>query len=205
MPRKLKARDGKELKILRAAERLLATRGFHGTRMEDIAHAADLPRPNLYYYFSSKRQIYRRIITELHKDWIKAFEQIAPDREPKEVISNYIRTKIEYSRKHPIASKIFAKEVIRGSDMLTKEENENIKVLTAEKRAVIELWMDEGKIDRMDANHFFFLLWGATQYYADFEQQIRNILGVKRLTAAHFETGVDTITRIILKGCGLDD
>ncbi len=205
MPRELKVRDKKELQILRATEKLLARRGFHGTRMEDIAREAGLPRPNLYYYFPSKRLLYRRIITELHQDWIKAFEQITPEREPKEVIRDYIRAKIDYSRRHPVASKIFAKEVIRGSDMLTKEENEKTRTLTAEKCAVINLWMDEGKLDRMDAHHFFFLLWGATQYYADFEQQIKNILGVKRLTAAHYETGVDTVTRIVLKGCGLDD
>ena len=205
MPRELKARDKKEASILRATEKLLATRGFHGTRMDDIARIARLPRPNLYYYFSSKRQIYRRIITELRNEWIKAFEQITADREPKEAVSDYIRMKIEYSRKHPVASKIFAKEVIRGSDMLTKEENDEIKMLTDEKCVVIERWMDEGKMDRMDPRHFLFLLWGATQYYADFEQQVKSILGVKRLTAAHFETGMNTVTHIVLKGCGLGD
>ena len=203
MPRELKARDKKEARILRATEKLLATRGFHGTRMDDIAQAARLPRPNLYYYFSSKRQIYRRIITELRNEWIKAFEQITEDREPREAIAGYIRAKIEYSRKHPVASKIFAKEVIRGSDMLTKEENDEIKALTDEKCAVVRRWMDEGRMDALDPRHFFFLLWGATQYYADFEQQIKSILGVKRLTAAQFATGVDTVTHIVLKGCGL--
>ena len=60
-------------------------------------------------------------------------------------------------------------------------------------------------MDRLDPSHFFFLLWGATQYYTDFEHQIKNILGVKRLTVAHFEAGVATVTQIVLKGCGLDD
>lgn len=203
MARASNPRDQKEAQILRAAEKLLAARGLHGTRMEDIARAAKLPRPNLYYYFSSKRQIYRRIITQLRTDWVRAFEQIAPDREPAEAIRDYIRVKIEYSKRHPVASKVFAKEVIRGSDMLTREENESIRFLTEEKCAVLRQWMDEGKMDRMDPRHFFFLVWGATQYYADFEQQIRSILGVRRLTAVHFEDGVDTVAGIVLKGCGL--
>ena len=203
MPRAMNSRDRKEMQIIRATEKLVATRGFYGTRMDDIARAAKLPRPNLYYYFPSKREIYRRILTGLRADWIKAFEQITADREPREAISDYIRVKIEYSRKHPVPSKIFAMEVIRGLDMLTEEENNQIKALTEEKCAVIEHWMNEGKMDRVDPGHFFFLLWGATQYYADFEQQIKSILGVKRLTAGQFETGVATVTQIVLKGCGL--
>ena len=205
MPSALTARDRKERQIIRATEKLVATRGFHGTRMDDIARAAKLPRPNLYYYFPSKRAIYRRILTELRADWIKAFEQITADREPREAIGDYIRVKIEYSRKHPVPSKVFAMEVILGSDMLTEEENNQIRALTGEKCAVVEQWMDEGKMDRLDPRHFFFLLWGATQYYADFEQQIKNILGVRRLTAAQFQTGVATATQIVLKGCGLEN
>ena len=205
MRRAMTARDRKELQIIRATEKLVATRGFYGTRMEDIARVAKLPRPNLYYYFPSKRAIYRRILTGLRADWIKAFEEIAADRDPREAIGDYVRVKIEYSRKHPVPSKIFAMEVIRGSDMLTEEENNQIRALTEEKCAVIEHWINEGKMDSLDPRHFFFLLWGATQYYADFEHQIKNILGVKRLTAAQFETGVATVTQIVLKGCGLED
>ncbi|MCY4041820.1 MAG: TetR/AcrR family transcriptional regulator [Gammaproteobacteria bacterium] len=205
MPRTTTARDRKEQQIIKATEKLVASRGFHGTRMDDIASAAKLPRPNLYYYFPSKRAIYRRILTDLRANWVKAFEQIAVERDPKEAIRDYIRVKIEYSRKHPVPSKVFAMEVIRGSDMLTEDENNQIKALTDEKCAVIERWMDEGRMDRLDARHFFFVLWGATQYYADFEQQIKGILGVKRLTAAQFEVGVATVTKIVLKGCGLDD
>ena len=203
MPREKNPRDKKEIRILRATEKLLATRGFHGTRMDDIARAANLPRPNLYYYFSSKRQIYRRIITELRSEWINAFENLQAEREPEQAISDYIREKIEYSRRHPVASKIFSKEIIRGSDMLTAEEVDEIKALTDEKCAVIESWIRAGKMDPVDPRYLFFLLWGTTQYYADFEQLIKSVLGVKRLTKEHFEVGIDTVTHIVLKGCGL--
>lgn len=205
MPRAKSARDTKEQQIIRATEKLVAKKGFHGTKMDDIARAAKLPRPNLYYYFRSKRAIYRCILTELRANWVRAFAEITADRHPRDAIHDYIRVKIEYSRKHPVPSKVFAMEVIRGSDMLTEEENNQIRELTEEKCAVIERWMDEGRMDRLDARHFFFLLWGATQYYADFEQQIKSILGVRRLTAEQFETGVATVTQIVLKGCGLGD
>lgn len=201
----MNGRDQKEARILRAAEKLLAVRGLHGTRMDHIAQAARLSRPTIYYYFSSKQKIYRRIIKELHNAWVGALQQIAPEREPKEAISDYIRAKIDYARKHPAASKIFTKEVMRGSGMLTEAEDERIKALTDEKCMVIRGWMNAGKMDHMDPRHFFFLLWGTTQYYADFEQLIKSVLGVKKLTQAHFESGIKTVTHIVLKGCGLSD
>ncbi len=205
MPEKSsKMRAWKEEQILRATAKLLVTHGFQGTRMEDIAQAADIPRPNLYYYFPSRNHIYRRIINDLRSEWIRAMEQITVDKEPAEAIRGYIHAKIEYSRKHPAASRIFADEVIRGSGILTEAENEEIRKLTDEKCAVLESWMDQEKMERVDARHFFFLVWGATQYYADFEQQIKNVLGIKRLTRAHFNKATDTITRIILKGCSLE-
>lgn len=199
-----KMRAWKEDQILRATAKLLVTHGFQGTRMEDIAQAADIPRPNLYYYFPSRNHIYRRIISDLRVEWTRAMEQIRPDKEPAEAVRGYIQAKIEYSRKHPAASRIFADEVIRGSSILTEAENEEIRKLTDEKCAVLERWMDQGKMARVDARHFFFLVWGATQYYADFEQQIKNVLGIKRLTRAHFDMATDTITAIILKGCSLE-
>ena len=74
--REVRAREKKENKILRAAERVFVKKGFDGTRMEDIAKASGLPKPNVYYYFKTKKEIYRRIISELHDEWSKAFEEI---------------------------------------------------------------------------------------------------------------------------------
>lgn len=203
-PKSSKLREFKEARILRETAKLVVTHGFQGTRMEDIARAVDIPRPNLYYYFPSRNHIYRRIINDLRSEWINALGQITADGEPREVIRSYIRAKIEFSRKHPAASKIFADEVIRGSGILTEAENEEIRRLTDDKCEVLERWMDEGRMDRLDPRHFFFLVWGSTQYYADFEQQVKNVLGVKRLTRAHFDMGVDTITHVVLKGCSLE-
>ena len=41
-------------RILNAAVDLFADKGFHGTRMEEIAQASGLPKANVYYYFSDQ-------------------------------------------------------------------------------------------------------------------------------------------------------
>ncbi len=47
------------------------------------------------------------------------------------------------------------------------------------------------------------MIWSATQTYADFEFQMRGVLGHRRLTDEDYETAIETITHVILKGCGV--
>jgi TetR/AcrR family transcriptional regulator len=60
-------------------------------------------------------------------------------------------------------------------------------------------WMDEGRMDRGDP----FLIWAATQTYADFEAQICAVTGKARQTRQDYEHATTTLTRIVLKGCGV--
>jgi len=47
-----------------------------------------------------------------------------------------------------------------------------------------------------------FMIWGATQFYADFSVQVEK--GLERdADDEEFEKVADTITQIILKGCGI--
>ena len=55
-------------------------------------------------------------------------------------------------------------------------------------------------MDPVDPVHLFILLWGATQFYADFGVMAKNGLGVKRLTRAHFAAAAETIAQIVLSG-----
>ncbi|MGI9228507.1 MAG: TetR family transcriptional regulator C-terminal domain-containing protein [Gammaproteobacteria bacterium] len=201
--REMKNREKKENKILRAAEKVFSKKGFDGTRMEDIAKECNIPKPNLYYYFKSKKVIYRKIISELISDWNKAFDEIAIERDPKEAIDAYIRAKVQYSKQHPIASKIFGGEIIRGSTIFTKKENQAIRKITEEKCAIIEGWMKKGKIDHINPQHLMFMIWASTQFYADFDHHVKNILNVTRLTGKHYQDAEELLTHVILQGCGL--
>jgi TetR/AcrR family transcriptional regulator len=47
--------------------------------------------------------------------------------------------------------------------------------LVEEKCAVIQNWMDAGKLAQTDPRHLMFSIWSTTQHYADFEAQL-NVL-----------------------------
>lgn len=52
-----KKREAKIERIHDAAAALFAERGFHATRMQDVAEAVDMQKGSLYYYFSSKEDL----------------------------------------------------------------------------------------------------------------------------------------------------
>ncbi|MDN5927304.1 MAG: TetR family transcriptional regulator C-terminal domain-containing protein, partial [Hyphomicrobiales bacterium] len=52
-----------------------------------------------------------------------------------------------------------------------------LKTLVDEKAAVISGWMRAGKIAATDPRHLIFSIWATTQHYADFDVQVRAVLG----------------------------
>jgi len=53
---------------LPAASAVFASRGLDGTRMDDIVEATGIPRPTLYYHFSSKEEILAWLLERLLRD-----------------------------------------------------------------------------------------------------------------------------------------
>ena len=88
----------------------------------------------------------------------------------------------------PKASRLFAMEIIQGAPVLGEMLAGRLKKLVDEKAAVIRRWVAEGRLAPVDPYHFIFMIWATTQHYADFEVQIRAILGNARSTARRIST-----------------
>jgi TetR/AcrR family transcriptional regulator len=187
--------------ILAAAIALFVAKGFDGTTIAGIAARAGLPKANVYYYFRTKEAIYRTIIDQLLQGWDEAMEELRPEREPSEALAAYIRAKLGFARRHAALSKMFANEIVHGGRFLTRADRAHIRAMTVEKAKVFEAWADAGKMAPVDPIHLFILLWGATQYYADFEVLAGVALAKRRPSREDFETAARTITEIVLKGC----
>lgn len=187
--------------ILRAAEEIFARKGFDGATIAEIAKRCALPKANVYYYFGSKPGLYRAVIDRLLLEWNEAFDHIDATRPPEEAIAAYVRAKLAYSRRNTAASKLFANENVRGSTFLSRRDQASIRSITHEKAAVVEGWIRAGRLRPIDPYHFFIVLWASTQFYADFDSVVRNVLGARRLTPAMFDRAAETITSLILQGC----
>ena len=57
--------------ILDAALNVFSLHGFRGATIDQIADAAGMSKPNLLYYFASKEEIHRRLMTEMLDVWLQ--------------------------------------------------------------------------------------------------------------------------------------
>lgn len=196
-------RQKNEETILKAAESEFARHGFKGTSMNTIALNAGLPKANLHYYFTNKLGLYIAVLSNILELWDSTFNHLKAEDDPAQALTHYIRTKMEFSRQHPQASRVFAMEIISGGPCLTEYFTQDYRDWFQGRAAVFQAWIDAGKMDPVDPVHLIFLLWGSTQHYADFATQICRVSGRPRLTKDDMQTASDNLTRIILKGCGL--
>ena len=196
-------RQKNEEAIIKAAEEEFARHGFKGTSMNTIAQNAGLPKANLHYYFTNKLGLYVAVLSNIIELWDSTFNTLSVDDDPAEALERYIRAKMEFSRRQPKASRIFAMEVISGGDCLSQYFNQHYLDWFRGRAAVFEAWIAAGKMDPVDPMHLIFLLWGSTQHYADFASQICRVKQCSRLTKQDFEEAADQLVQIILKGCGL--
>ena len=196
-------RQKNEVAIIKAAEDEFARHGFKGTSMNTIAQNAGLPKANLHYYFTNKLGLYIAVLSNIIELWDSTFNHLRAEDDPGQALAHYIRAKMEFSRRQPQASRIFAMEVISGGECLTEYFNQDYRSWFNGRAAVFTAWIEAGKMDPIDPVHLIFLLWGSTQHYADFATQICRVTGRSRLTKQDFEDATRNLTCIILKGCGI--
>jgi TetR/AcrR family transcriptional regulator len=172
---RIQARN-KEL-ILEAALEVFSVSGFRGATVDQIASRADMSKPNLLYYFRRKEDIYVALLEHTLSDWLEPLRALDPQGDPLAELSRYITAKMQMSEANPMASRLFANEILHGAPMIEKFLKGPLKQLVAEKAEVIRFWMKTGKLNHADPYHLIFAIWAITQHYADFSAQIEAVLG----------------------------
>lgn len=163
--------------ILEAALEVFSAQGFRGATLDQIAAAASLSKPNVLYYFASKEAIHLALLGGLMDSWLAPLRALDPAGEPLAEILGYVRRKVEMSRDFPRESRLFANEILQGAPRMLDAIEGELKTLVDEKAAVIRAWGAAGRIAAVDPYHLIFSIWALTQHYADFDVQVRAVLG----------------------------
>ncbi len=200
---KTSIRQANEELILAAAERVFARAGYSGATMAEIAQEAALPKANLHYYFGSKLELYREVLARTLKDWLVPTDFIRPEADPRAALAAYIDAKMRMSAERADASRVFANELLHGAPVLGDLLRTELRALVERKAEVIDGWIAAGRMARVDSKHLFFTIWAATQTYADFDVQVRAVLGITATGPAAQSRASAAVRTLILRGCGL--
>ena len=163
--------------ILEAGLDVFCLHGFRGATLDQIAEGAGLSKPNLLYYFPSKDAVYLALLDRLLEAWLDPLRHMNPKGDPVAEVLSYVRRKLELSRDYPRESRLFANEILQGAPRMMAAIQGPLKTLVDEKAAVMLHWMAEGKIAPVPPVHLIFSIWALTQHYADFDVQVRAVLG----------------------------
>ncbi len=198
-----KIREQNSQKILQAAEIEFVKHGYKGTSMQSISDAAGLPKANLHYYFKNKAKLYNSVLEDIVQRWNEVLADITEQDDPTETLEFYIRTKVELAIRYPNSSKIFATEIIQGAPNLKDYLRTDLRQWVRSLTRIIESWIAQGKMSKVDPEHLIFMIWSTTQHYADFETQVLTITNKLEYEADDIDRISRFLCHMILTGCGL--
>jgi len=203
LPQGGRVRVRNQAALLRGAERVFARAGFAGATVADIATEAGVPKANLHYYYRTKRDLYRAVLTNILALWLTETDGIVADADPRTALEHYIRAKMRFSREYPEASRVFANEVLHGATEIGGFLSTDLRALVAAKTQVMRDWIKVGKMAAIDPQHLFFAIWATTQTYADFAAQIAAVTGSQALSDRDYAHATDAVVAMFLRAAGL--
>jgi TetR/AcrR family transcriptional regulator len=196
-------RKGNSDQILLVAEKIFAERGYRGSTIAAIAEEADLPKANVLYYFKTKEILYKAVLSRQLGIWMQHMDAMTVEQHPRDALRDYIRNKIKQSKEQPNASRIFAAEILHGAEFLQEQLKTDLKDQFDRTCMVFRGWIAKRWMEPVNPEHLLFMIWSSTQAYADYSFQSSIMLEKPELTEEDYEAGVELITRLVLKGCGV--
>jgi TetR/AcrR family transcriptional regulator, fatty acid metabolism regulator protein len=134
--------EEKRRQILDAAVRVFARRGFHTSRVGDIAEEAGVAHGLLYHYFASKDEVLQTVFRENWSELLQRFEQVEASDEPAdEKLRGIVKILLRTWRNDPDLVTVMVREVGRSAQLATQVE------VIGQGFAVIERVIREGQAD----------------------------------------------------------
>ena len=115
--RRDKSREG----ILAAAVVEFSTHGFHGARVDAIAHLARANKRMIYHYFGNKDDLYLAALERVYADRRASDRSFDPEHDdPRDALAALIRFNFDYFAKHPEFITMLNNENLCGAKYLAR-------------------------------------------------------------------------------------
>jgi TetR/AcrR family transcriptional regulator len=115
-PARRGAAEGSRERLLAAAARQFAARGFAGTSVDRVAAAARVNKAMIYYHFGSKAALYRQILRGMFEAVaLRARAVAASDADPRAKIASFVEGIAAEAEARPDFPPIWFREVAEGA------------------------------------------------------------------------------------------
>jgi TetR/AcrR family transcriptional regulator len=156
--------DAIRSRILDAAERVFAARGFAGAATSEIAREASIQKRMLFYYFASKDDLYRAVLERIVSGLVGIHEQVRFD--PGAVgLAEAADGLIAFAAANLDALRVLLREIIDAGPYLADLAREHLGPLFARGATEVERNMADGVFRAGDPMHVLLNVGGLTLFY----------------------------------------
>lgn len=155
--------------ILRVATRLFRARGFHGTRMDDVADAAGLNKATVYHYYDSKATILYDLYIKATAEAEAAVLTAVADASPAAELMAYAHHTFELIVSDMAQASVYFQESPFLDQWLSAEQVAEIRarevVVDRHVRGIFKRGIDEGVFLAFDLNLLTVGFIGMTSWF----------------------------------------
>ncbi|HHY23801.1 MAG TPA: TetR/AcrR family transcriptional regulator [Clostridiaceae bacterium] len=187
--------------ILKAAEIKFAEKGIYGTRVDDIAEAANINKRMLYEYFGNKEELYRAVLVEVYSRLSKQeMILLSEDMCCIDAMKRIIKLYFDFLKNNPTYVNLILWENLNKGEYIKDIDFSGIKDPVFNLfRKVINKGKEDG-VFRSDIDTEQVILSLLTYSFAYFSNRytLTKLLGMKLDTEESIKKRVETVTEMFL-------
>jgi TetR/AcrR family transcriptional regulator, fatty acid metabolism regulator protein len=116
--------DGKHQKILKAASKVFAQKGFHNTRVSEIAREAEVADGTIYLYFKNKDDILIHLFEETMEGILQGMrEELRTLTDPVEKLRAFVRRHLRLVEENPDLADVIQVELRQSNKFMKDYDN----------------------------------------------------------------------------------
>src|SRR2546422_3935049 len=164
LPRAVSERTAdRRAELLEAAVRVFAAKGFHASRVGDIAEEAGVAHGLLYHYFRSKEELLETISRETWRDVLDAVRSVEEsDESARDRLAGIAKILLRAWRRDPNLVRVLVREVTRSSHL--QKRIDEIDAAFARLQRIIARGQQEGEFrSDLDPRMTSYVFYGALE------------------------------------------
>lgn len=144
----------KRERILQAAERVFAKRGFFAARVSEIAKDAGVADGTIYLYFKNKDDLLISLFeARMHQVNVELRAQVAKEQAPLAQLRAFIRRYLQLVAAEPAAAEVLTIELRQSSKFMKEYENPQFADFLRLLGGIIAAGQERGELDASVPSH----------------------------------------------------
>lgn len=191
---------------MQAAQKEFAARGFAGARMEAIARGAAINKAMLFYYFSSKDNLYRTVLLGVFSEIFGEIGRfLSPTLTPGLLLEKFPEIYIRFIARHPDLLRIMVFDLIHNPENVTAAMSGIIhdKMAFAPQPflELITKWHRQGLISEGDPLHFMMNIVALSIFSFIGKPMVEAISGIQiKDDADFFRKRIASVVNVLKRG-----